>query len=301
MDEQVRASRARVSRRRALGIGGTVGLGGVLAACGVGASASTGTAGTTAATSTSTAGAVTTTAVAAGTTAGADVVALLDAARTCTLLPEETQGPYWFDVDSIRSDLREDRPGTTLTLALRVLDVTGCTADQQGTPVANAVVEIWHCDAGGVYSGFESGSQGGPGGGAPGGPGGAGGGATSDGSYSAGDTEASPTDDGTYLRGAQVADANGVVQLTTIYPGWYRGRTVHVHLKVHRDRTTVLTSQLFFDDALNDTVFATAPYSAHTGRDTTNDRDSIFDAAGLLHVEPRADGYLAYLNVGVDV
>ncbi|GAB2936660.1 protocatechuate dioxygenase [Rhodococcus aerolatus] len=291
-----------MSRRRALGLGGTVGLGGVLAACGVGGS-STASPGSSSTTTTAAAAAsvrdAADTATPTTTTAGTDVTALLDSARTCTLLPEETQGPYWFDVDSIRSDLREDRPGTTLTLALRVNDVTGCTADALGTPVADAVVEIWHCDAGGVYSGFESGSQGGPGGGAPGGR--SGGGETSDGSYSVGDTEATTTDDGTYLRGAQVADANGVVQFTTVYPGWYRGRTVHIHLKVHKNRATVLTSQLFFDDTLNDTVFATAPYSSHTGRDTTNATDSIYDAAGLLHVAPEGDGYLAYLNVGVDV
>ncbi|WP_420813813.1 intradiol ring-cleavage dioxygenase, partial [Phytoactinopolyspora endophytica] len=174
----------------------------------------------------------------------------LDSAGTCSLTREATQGPYWFDVDSIRSDLREDRPGTTLQLALRVWDAS-CE------PLGNSVVEIWHCDAGGMYSGFEVAS------------GGAGG--VSDGSYSEGVQEAEPSDDGTYLRGAQVADENGIVQFTTIYPGWYTGRTVHIHLKVHVDRENVLTTQLYFDDELSDTVFSISPYDEHPNRNTRND------------------------------
>jgi protocatechuate 3,4-dioxygenase beta subunit len=184
-----------------------------------------------------------------------------------------------------------------LKLALRVQDMSACKAGGTAAPVANSVVEIWHCDAGGVYSGFESASTGG--GGAPGGPGGTGG--TSDGSYSQGDGEASPTDDGTYLRGAQVAGADGIVQFTTIYPGWYRGRTVHIHLKVHVDKKTVLTTQLYMDEAVNDAVFATSPYDEHTGRDTRSDNDHIFDASGLLSLRTSGNGYLGVLNLGVDV
>ena len=83
-----------------------------------------------------------------------DPAALLDVANTCVLAEEETQGPYWFDVDSIRSDIREGRPGLTLALALRVHDLSSCSVGGAVRPVPNAVVEIWHCDAGGVYSGF---------------------------------------------------------------------------------------------------------------------------------------------------
>lgn len=315
MDEEVRRSRLRVSRRRALGLGGTVGLAGVLAACGTSTSSS------------ATSPATTTTATSA-TPVADDIVAMLDRANTCGLTKEETQGPYWFDVDAIRTDVRENRPGAALNLVLRVQDVTGCVAGTAGTPVPNAVVEIWHCDAGGVYSGFESGSQsangGGGGGGGQGGPppgsqggpppgdqggappGGGGGGMEgdgeeADGSYAAGDTQATTTDDGTYLRGAQVADARGIVSFTTIYPGWYTGRTVHIHTKVHLNRATVLTSQLYFDDAYSDAVHATAPYSSHTGRDTRNDTDGIYDASGLMIVQPSGDGHLALLNLGVDV
>ena len=276
MDEEVRQSRERISRRRALGLGGTVGLGALVAACT--RSSSSGDSAPS---------------LSASSTAPSDVLALLDEANTCVTAREETQGPYWFDVDSIRSDLREDRPGTPLLLAVRAHDLSRCSNGSAPTAIPNSVVEIWHCDAGGVYSGFESASQGGPGG--------SGSGGTSDGSYSAGDAEANPTDDGTYLRGAQVADRNGVVQFTTIYPGWYRGRTVHIHLKLHVNRKTVVTTQLYFDDAVNDAVFATSPYDQHTGRQTRNADDSIYDASGLVTVRRTASGYLGVINVGVNV
>lgn len=270
MHDEVRASRRLIARRRALGMGGTVGLGAVLAACGASASGTAPSATSTPSTTPS-----------AGTEN--DLVAMLDAVDVAGTSPEATEGPYWFDVDSIRSDLREDRPGATLTLALRVQDA-------QNTPLPDSVVEIWHCDAGGEYSGFEV---------ASGGPPGGGGQSTSDGSYSQGDVESEPTDDGTYLRGAQVAGADGIVRFTTIYPGWYRGRTVHIHVRVHVDQETVLTSQLFFDDELSDQVYAASPYSEHSGRDTYNDGDSIYTDAGLLTVVADGDGWLGYTNLGV--
>jgi protocatechuate 3,4-dioxygenase beta subunit len=279
MDEDVLRSRLRISRRRALALGGTIGLSGLLAAC------------TTDSGSKS--------ALKPSSTAGAHVVALLDKANTCSLAKEETQGPYWFDVDSVRTDIREGRPGTDLKLALRVQDASTCSSGGKATAVPNAVVELWHCDAGGSYSGFESGSSAANGGGPPpGGPAGASGG-TSDGAYSKGDSEAKTTDNGTYLRGAQVADANGIVQFTTIYPGWYRGRTTHIHLKVHVDKKTVLTTQLFADDDLTETVYRASPYSSHTGRDTRNADDSIFDKSGVMTIQKRGAGYLGLINLGI--
>ncbi|MBP1161777.1 protocatechuate dioxygenase [Rhodococcus sp. PvR099] len=311
MNEDIERSRARVSRRRALALGGTVGLSGLIAAC-----TGNGSGGTTTSASASATG----TAV----TASGDVTALLARAPQCVMTTEETQGPYWFDVDSIRNDLREDRPGATLDLAIRVQDLQKCTPDGSGGEVANAVVEIWHCDAGGVYSGFESGSQGangappegGPGGppeggkgrppeGGPGGAGGSvpGGNATdySDGSYSKGDSESATTDDGTYLRGAQTTDADGIARFTTIFPGWYQGRTTHIHLKVHVDKATVLTSQLYFEEALIDEVYASAPYDEHTGRENNVDNagDGIFDESGMVTAVRDGDGYLGAINIGV--
>ena len=307
LNNDVSTSRLAVSRRRALGLGGSIGIGALLAAC-----SSTDAGGT--ATATTSTGSAT---LQPSTTASGDIVAKLDAVGTCGLETEEvTQGPYYFDVDSIRSDLREDRPGMQLDIAFRVWDAS-CTA------IPNSVVEIWHCDAGGRVLGVREcveraaealrrcGGGGTPpaGGAAPAGGEprrGSGSGDTTDGSYTSGDSEATPSDDGTYLRGAQVADANGIVQFTTIWPGWYSGRTVHIHLKVHVDKKTVLTAQVAFDDEQNAQVFATAPYSEHTGRDTFNGgsagsgTDNIITQKNqLLTIEPTASGYLGYINLGV--
>jgi protocatechuate 3,4-dioxygenase beta subunit len=307
MDEDVRESRLRISRRRALGAGGAVTFGAVLTACSPNdgspkdsraTDSSAGDKGSAAGGAASPSSPVPS---ATGTGTTAEVRSLLDKANTCGTSKEETQGPYWFDVDSIRRDIREDRPGLPFHLAMRVHDVSACTTGGDVSPIADCVVEIWHCDAGGAYSGFESGSRGGFGGPGPGGGGGGGGGEASDGSYSEGDAEAEPTDDGTYLRGAQVSDEHGIVGFTTIYPGWYAGRTTHIHLKVHIDKQTVLTSQLFIDDDTNDEVYSTVPpYTEHTGRTTRNDSDSIFDPSGLLTLRKLDDGYLGVVNLGID-
>ena len=288
LNEDVRRSRLLVSRRRALSLGGTIGLGSLLAAC----------AGTSARSGAPSAGRSATSAapLTPSSTAADDIVAALDAVRTCTTSPEQTQGPYWFDVDSIRSDIREQRPGSVLQLALRVQDVSACSSDSRAMPVPNSVVEIWHCDAGGLYSGFESGSMGG--GGAPNRRGAE---TTSDGSYASGDQEATTTDDGTYLRGAQVADSNGIVQFTTIFPGWYRGRTMHLHLKVHLDRETVLTTQLYVEDELATEVYAAAPYSDRSGGRTLNSADTFFSEDAILTVNKQGGAYLGLINLGVDV
>jgi hypothetical protein len=107
------------------------------------------------------------------------------------------------------------------------------------------------------------------------------------------------TDQRTYLRGAQVTDADGIVQFRTIYPGAYPGRTVHVHVKVHLDRTTVLTSQLFFDEAVTEEVYARAPYDRAPDRDTFNDTDGIFDEGLVLSLRDDGDGVLGLLTLDV--
>ncbi|NUS04156.1 MAG: protocatechuate dioxygenase, partial [Nonomuraea sp.] len=141
----------RVSRRRLITGVSSLGLGGLLAACAPDRPAVT----------TSTGAAVTPEA-----TTAKDLTSLFTEANTCRLTASTTQGPYYFDADKIRSDIREDKQGVRLRVAIKAQDSESCA------PLANAVVEIWHCDAGGIYSGAESMSRGGGGGAPPsGGPG----------------------------------------------------------------------------------------------------------------------------------
>lgn len=128
----------------------------------------------------------------------------------------------------------------------------------------SSVVDIWHADAGGAYSGFD------------------------------GATTATR-----YLRGAQVTNKDGVAEFTTIYPGWYQGRTTHIHAKVHLDSATVLTTQLFFDDALSTKVYASAAYAGRGERDQVNDSDGIFDASLVMPTKADGDGYLGAMTFNV--
>ena len=244
-----------INRRQALAGIGSVSLGALLAACG--SDEQTSTAATTAEVATTDG---TTTMVEPS--SGSDLAALFDDTSACTLTPEETEGPYYFDAGAIRSDIREDREGTTLRLVLRIRDAESCE------PIPNAVVDVWHCDASGVYSGFEAASTGAPAGGS------------------------GPSDEERYLRGAQVTDRDGIVEFITIYPGWYTGRTVHIHAKVHTDTTTTLTTQLYFDEDVTAAVYEREPYASDSGRDVFNDTDGIFDEVLVLALSKEGDGYL---------
>ncbi len=245
------------------------------------------------------------------------------AAVSCVLTREQTEGPYYIDVDLLRSDITEGKEGLPLRLDLTVLNAATCQ------PLPSATVEIWHCDAAGDYSGFSSdvpdmqgeppGSDSGnpppgrpgPGGGPPpgGGPRPGGpppGGPPPGGSGMAGGPSMrnTPANDLVFLRGGQISDASGRVTFQTIYPGWYRGRTVHIHLKVHVGGNEVHTSQLFFDDALSDQIFGQPPYAAHAGRDTTNAIDSIFQdggGQGVVAMTPAGNGYTGAATLGVQV
>jgi protocatechuate 3,4-dioxygenase beta subunit len=261
-------TRRGIDRRRALGLLGAGVGAAVVVACGgsndgdEASSASDGTAPTTGATTGGT-----TTPTGASVPGAAVTPDQFTGAASCALSPSGTEGPYYIDVDKIRSDIREDRQGTRLRLAARVLDSDGCT------PVKDAVFEVWHCDAGGLYSGFESSSRG-----------------------QGGDRSPDPT---RYLRGAQTTNTDGIAEITTIYPGWYRGRTVHIHAKVFISNRDVLTTQLYFDDELTDTVYTTAPYNTRPGRDRRNASDSIFDDRTVLTVSKDGDGYLGLITIGV--
>jgi len=181
---------------------------------------------------------------------------------TCTLYPEQTEGPYYVDGDLLRADLREGKPGTPLSLELLVVVGQNCA------PLANAAVDIWHCDAAGVYSGF-TGQLGGL-----------------------------DTRQQVFLRGTQLTGADGRVRFQTIYPGWYPGRTTHIHFKVHLSGNREVTSQLYFDEALNREVYTTDPYAAHGQKDTSNAAD-LGRNAPLLAVTGNGSGYTGSMTITV--
>jgi protocatechuate 3,4-dioxygenase beta subunit len=214
------------------------------------------------------------------------------AANACVLTPELTEGPYFLDGDLIRQDITDGRPGAPLRLRILVNDISTCQ------PLANAAVDIWHCDAHGYYSGIE-GNNPGP---------------------DADQALIEEAADLRFLRGIQLTDENGVAEFLTIYPGWYTGRTIHIHMKVSDDGEagktydgghTSHTGQLFFDDAISEQVFLLEPYAGRPDEQrTTNDEDNILgdheDEPGfMLDIQPvsddwLADGFTGTISISVD-
>ena len=187
----------------------------------------------------------------------------------CVVRPEMTEGPYFVDEMLNRVDIRSDPSdglmvqGVPFELAFNVSQVgaNGCT------PLAGAQVDIWHCDAFGVYSDVES--------------------ATGK----------------KFLRGYQMTDANGQAKFVTIYPGWYPGRTVHIHFKI-RINGYDFTSQLFFDDAFTDQAYLQEPYNQRGARNVRNPNDNIYNNGGsqlLLNVVESAAGYSAVFDIGIQI
>lgn len=239
------AHRFVLSRRRAFGVLGGAGLLAAAAAC----------AGPGAASSASSASSV-------GTGSGSGTAGSTGTAiPSCLLSPEMTEGPYYVSGGQVRSNIREDREGTPLTLEFTVSNALTCAVLQ------DAMVDIWHCDAVGDYSAFNSDNQ-------------------------------------TFLRGVQATDAVGLATFSTVYPGWYQGRATHIHLKVHISGQTIHTGQVFFDESLNDTVYATSPYDRKSGNRILNEQDGIYSdggSASLLAVTQDGDGYLGAITVGVQL
>ena len=228
----------------------------------------------------------------------------------CYVLTSETvEGPYYIDADKIRRDVTEDREGIPLLLHLTVIDAVTCA------PIRDAAVDIWHCDAAGVYSGYEDLGNGG-GGPAPTGepPTGSPTGAPPGGNPGG---HQEPTDDTRYLRGTWKTDRHGHVTFRTVFPGWYRGRCVHIHTKVHVDGEwtdagyegghTCHTGQFFFVEAVVATE-TVEPYASNTAERTLLSEDTIYDQSGTtggllrLRYDERdiAKGVHASLTVGVN-
>ncbi len=197
-------------------------------------------------------------------------------AASCVLSPAMTDGPFFVDARLHRSDLTA---GTTragvvkgspllLNIDLAAVQPAGCQ------PVAGAHVDVWHADAGGDYSDVANGA----------GP--------------------SSTQGQMFLRGYQISDANGHVTFRTIYPGWYPGRTIHIHVKVRQfnaagNTTSEFSTQLYFDDSASDAVMALSPYNARGPRNVRNARDFIFgnSAVALVKLSAPADGTRGHVGL----
>ncbi len=207
--------------------------------------------------------------------------------EVCSLTAEQEEGPYYIAGEHLRSDIAEGKAGVPFALRITVLDARTCQ------PLTNAAVDLWHCDALGLYSGFTKQNPMGPGGpppdfdpehpgnrpgppegfgpppGSPGGP-----------------PENHPTDKLTFLRGVQLTGSDGTVRFETIFPGFYMGRTNHIHLKVrvgghtsgqaYEAGHTSHTGQIFFPEDMATELMQHPPYSQHTIHRTTLREDGVF-------------------------
>ncbi|MQA97316.1 MAG: protocatechuate dioxygenase [Streptosporangiales bacterium] len=229
-----------------------------------------------------------------GSPAEGTATATSSAGKVCVMTPEVTEGPYYLDEQDVRRDITEGKPGFPLRVTFTVVDVAkGCR------PVADAPVEIWHCDAWGYYSGYQDKA---PGGEVP----------DPDG---VGDAD-------TYLRGVQVTDAAGKVAFTSIVPGWYSPRVTHIHIKVHdggevgktyEGGTTAQTTQALFPDDVCEEYSALEPYVQHGLALTKLENDQVYGEAERSGGDPDAmvptltrikqgsvrDGYTMTMTLGI--
>jgi protocatechuate 3,4-dioxygenase beta subunit len=200
---------------------------------------------------------------------------------SCVVRPQQTEGPYFLDARLNRSDIRSDpgggpaRPGVPLRLIFEVSRVDGAAC----APLGGATVDIWQCDAAGVYSGVRD---------------------------VAGRFD---TRENKFLRGFQTTGVSGKAEFLSIYPGWYPGRAVHIHFKIRvpaasSRRVFEFTSQLYFDDSVTDEVHQRSPYNGKGGGRTTNAADGLFRRGGkqLMPALARQDsGYAARFGIGLQI
>ena len=213
-------------------------------------------------------------ATAEATAAASEAAVAATTAPVCIVRPELTEGPFFFDLGLDRSDIRTDaasgseKAGRRLDLAVVVsgVDSSGCL------PLEGAVVDVWQCDADGVYSGT--------------------GGASAE----------------SFLRGYQETDASGRAGFTTIYPGWYPGRSVHIHFKIRvpngSNGNYEFTSQFFFDDDFSAKVYTEPPYDVRGTQNTLNSQDGIYGNRGsqlVLTPTETGEGLAAEFSIALDL
>ncbi|KFY63226.1 hypothetical protein V496_04075 [Pseudogymnoascus sp. VKM F-4515 (FW-2607)] len=209
--------------------------------------------------------------------------------NSCILSPEVTQGPYYASGEYIRRNLIEDQEGVEMIIDIQVIDMATCE------PVVNSMIDFWHCNSTGVYSGVVASGN--------------------------GDSTDTSNLDATFLRGLQPTQYDGVAQFTTLFPGHYTGRAPHIHVLAHFNGSILSNStynggsashvgQIFFDQDLISQVETVAPYSGNTQELTTNAEDSIFaeEAASSDPVveysfigDSIEDGIFAWVSFGVDL
>ncbi|KAJ5110024.1 hypothetical protein N7532_002669 [Penicillium argentinense] len=222
-----------------------------------------------------------------------DPSVLFSSEGTCILAPDVTQGPYYVTGELIRQNIAEDQGGVPLYMDIQLIDTNTCD------PLPEIYMDLWHCNATGVYSGIQASGN--------------------------GDSSDSSNIDNTFLRGLQPSNEDGVVQFESIFPGHYTGRATHIHVLTHpANETTVLKNdtisglytsssshvgQLFFDQDLITKVEKTSPYSTNTQELTTNADDSILSEEAdtidpfmeyVLLGDSVSDGIFAWISVGVD-
>jgi protocatechuate 3,4-dioxygenase beta subunit len=218
--------------------------------------------------------------------------------RNCTLTPslvevedtpQQIEGPYFVDEMLNRSDIRSDpsdgsvQQGIPLNLIMHIYNIS---KDGSGSciPLRAAKLDIWHANSQGLYS----------------------------------DIPSIGTEGKKYLRGYQITDNNGIARFTTIYPGWYQGRAIHIHVKVRTfegsEKTFEWTSQLYLNNSINTQVHLQAPYNKHGLPPITNEQDSIYTGPStdgivqsntgqhlMLHVTgDNSRGYVGTFNIGVE-
>ena len=199
------------------------------------------------------------------------------AAEACVVRPRHVEGPFFVDAALNRSDIRSDprtgavKPGVPLRLTFRVSQLNGSSC----TPLTGALVDVWQCDAQGLYSDTS-------------------------------DWQASTLGQ-RFLRGYQRTDRNGMASFTTIFPGWYPNRTVHIHFKIrtHSGATTRdFTSQIYFEDEVTDVVHAQPAYLPHGPRKVRNSRDMLYLFRGnrlVLPVREEKKGYAGTFDIALEL
>ena len=161
----------------------------------------------------------------------------------CSLTCSQTLGPCYYSTDLIRRDITEGKAGLPTRLGFRVVNGDTCQ------PIQNASIDIWHTDNNGIYSAPIS-------------------------TFCNGSDAVVRTQ--RFARGIQLTDADGWAYFDTIYPGWYSGRTTHIHATIRLNNTSIVTTQFYFWDKVSETIYRNHPNYVHRPqRSTTNRSDNI--------------------------